>query len=336
MDNLIKFLNDNNTEYNIGIIRGDYYFNLPYVKKEQQVIKFKWNKSSIDKLLLKFKERNIVLLDTIQEKYYLICYIDGILNPVLVEYAVKSHIQLPNLILQKFRTGDNLYYINTIDNNIYKSSAKNYNTKFGYYSLFFEEYLSNNYEKILNDIITIFLPFIKGDIKSISFENWRDDINKIFLMAIFRNPKQIEYINKISVFSNLIKSGYSPEMIAFTGERLKNNFIKGFKPIPIVNRTKKNLVIIKSLVSDMKIDNGINIMVIVLHPKLAIALVPDNYYVKMLEEQGKNSYLLIHSESEIKKFNKQVYITAKYNKEDIIGIKEDLEELQIVINHGDN
>lgn len=72
-------------------------------------------------------------------------------------------------------------------------------------------------------------------------------------------------------------------------------------------------------------------MVMPLHPKFAIGLVPDKYYDEMTEKQGEQTYMLMDNELEIKKLNKQIYNTAEFNNEDVIGIKDDLEALQQLI-----
>ena len=109
---------------------------------------------------------------------------------------------------------------------------------------------------------------------------------------------------------------------------MNTNFIKGYTPIPLVNITSKNLVTLKSLVSNLYIDVGINCMAMLLHPKFAIALVPDDYYKKMIEEQGEQTYLQLADEKALIKMNKQIYNCAKFNEDDVIGLKDDLDDLK--------
>ena len=257
-------------------------------------------------------------------------------NQIYIQYAVDSHIQLPKTLLKHFRTGDKLYYIDTTKNEVNESSAKNYNTKFGYYSLWFEEYLSKNYEKIITEIIENTLPFINDEEMSITYKNWNNKVNKLFLMSIFRSPEQVADINRTSTYSKIFAYGYEPEFIAYVGEQTKEDFIKGCTPIPIINKTKKNIVTLKSLVSNLIINGGVEAMVMPLHPKFAIAIIPNDYYNEMLKEYGKQTYILMNSEEEIKKLNKQIYGTAEFHGEDVIGIKDDLLELQELIKQRKN
>lgn len=331
MDEIIDLLNKNKTDYDIGIINNGYYHKLSKPFSDKQVIRFKWKQVSINKLLSNLNKKGIILKENSSSHYNILYDVEGTDHQVFIIYAVDSHVQLPKLLLKHFRTNDNLYYLNTTSNNIIKSSAGKYNTSFGYYSLAFEEYLSINYEKIISSIIELFIPFIKQEIKTITLKDLEKNINKLFFMALIRNPKYVKEINEHSLTAQLFDGGYDAEYLAITGEKMKTNFIKGFTPVPLINITNKNLVTLKSLVSNLYIDGGIECMVILLHPKFAIALVPNEYYKKMVEEQEKQTYLQLDSEKALIKMNKQIYNCAKFNEEDVIGIKEDLEDLKNIL-----
>lgn len=332
MQEVITFLKENNTEFDIGIINNNVFHKLPTPFEDKQVIRFKWKSNALKKLVNKLSNRGVILKVKANDKYSILYEIDGTKNQLFIIFAVDSHVQLPKVLLKNFRTDENLYFLKTDTNEILKSSAKNYNTKFGYYSLQFEDYLSNNYENIITEILNKITLFVNEKEQSISFEKWDTKINKLFFMSIFRSPKQIEDINNKSVFSKLFKDGYSPEYIAYVGEQMKENFIKGYKPIPLVNKTNFGIVTFKLLVSNMFIDGGIGAMVMPIHPNFAIALIPQKYYDKMKKDQGNQTYLLMKDDNEVLKLNKQIYNNAKYNNEDIIGFKEDLENLKNKIN----
>lgn len=327
MDELKEFLKKNNTLFDIGIINNGYFYKLPKPFKDKQVIRFKWKKNSIKKLLFNLNKIGIILKENVIGYYNALYNIEGTDNQVFIIYAVDSHVQLPKLLLKNYRTNYNLFYLNTSSNKIIKSSAKNYNTSFGYYSLEFEEYLSVTYEKIISSIIELFIPFINQEITTITLKDLSTNINKLFFMALIRNPKYIKEINEHSLTAQLFDGGYDAEYLAITGEKMNTNFIKGYTPVPLVNTTNKNLVTIKSLVSNLYIDGGIECMVMLLHPKFAIALVPNDYYKKMIDEQGEQTYLQLNDEKALIKMNKQIYNCAKFNHDDVIGIKEDLDDL---------
>ena len=137
MDEIIKFLKEQKTDYDIGIINNGYYYKLKTPFKDKQVIRFKWKRNSVVKLINKLNKKEIKLIPYSIGKYSGLYDIEGTLNQAFIIYAVDSHVQLPKLLLKNFRTNEHLYYINTSSNTIKRSSASNYNKKFGYYSLFF-------------------------------------------------------------------------------------------------------------------------------------------------------------------------------------------------------
>lgn len=146
-------------------------------------------------------------------------------------------------------------------------------------------------------------------------------------MSLFRNPKYVEEINNYSIFPQIIDCGYDSEYLAYIEEEINRNFIKGYVPVVLINETNKGMVTTKSFVSDLKVDGGINCMIIPLHPKFAITLVPDEYYKKMINEQGEQTYLKLNDDNYLCELNKQIYYCAKHNKDDVIGLKDDLDEL---------
>lgn len=327
MDKLKEFLDKNNTDYDIGIINYGRYHKLPVPFENEQVIRFKWKKDSIEKLTKKLKNIGIRLIFESSNKYSCLYKIEGSNNKIYVVYAVDSHVQLPECLLKNFRTDERLYYIDTSKNNkIVKSSARNYNTEFGYYSLFFEDYLSNGYEKIISELIIKINSFINQEVKEIILDNLNKKINKLFKMAIFRNPKFVKQINEESVFAQLFDGGYDSEYLLTTEEEIDSNYIKDYVPVLFVNKTKKGILLTKSLISGIQVQKN-NFLIMPLHPKFAIALVTKRYYEDMIKELGEGSYIQIDEDSALAKLNFQIYLNAKEDNNDLIGQKNDLVDL---------
>ena len=331
MNELIELLKNNNIEYNIGIISDGYFYRTPKVLEDKMVIELRWKKNSIDKLFSKFNSMGIVLNEENVWKYGALYKINGTENKILITYIVNSHVQLPELLLKKFKTSNFLYFIDASDK-IRRSSPSTYNTKIGYYSLLFEDYLSQSYEKLLAEIIHKGMLFVNGEIEKVQLPNFRDGVNKLFLMSVFRNPKCVKDINKNSLTAILIDGGLSPEYLAEVGEKMNSDFIKGYIPVPLVNDTSKGMVTVKSLISSFNIDFGIPCMIMVVHPKFAVVLIPNDYYDKMVKEQGNNIFLLINNETAILNLNTHIYHSARINKDEVIGIKDDLDSLIKLIN----
>lgn len=234
MYDIIEILKKHNTNYKLALIDN------------KKTIIFKWIKESKHKIIDEIRMKNVELREEKITRYCSIYSIVGSNDLMLIEHQVKSHVQLPKLLLKEFRTKERLYYIDTKTNKINNRSVRTYNTELGYYSLSFEDYLSNNYEKIIKDLISEIVPFANGEVENIKLINLNKKVSKLFLMALFRNPKQVKEINEISLSAKFIKGGYSPELLAMIGEEMNENYTKGYTSIPIINRTKLGLVTVKS------------------------------------------------------------------------------------------
>lgn len=332
MEGLKTILKEQNVDYDLGIISNGIYYKSEESFDNEQIIRFKWKKNSINKLIMKLKNKNINLVEDFSNLYSALYNIVGTNNKAFIIYAVDSHVQIPRTLLNHFRTDNYLYYINTSNNKIMRSSARRYNTKFGYYSLYFEDYLSKNYENIIVDIINTILPFANKEKKIITFTNLHEKINKLFLMSLFRNPKYVEEINYYSVFSQIVDEGYDSEYIAYIGEKINRDYIKNYTPVVLINETNRGILTIKYLFSNLKIDGGVNCMLIPLHPKFAIALIPNEYYKNMIKKSGKQTYLKLSNDEDLLQLNKQLYYFAKFNNDDVIGLKKDLDDLLKILN----
>ncbi len=335
MNELKLFLEESGTKYDLGIINHGRYHKLPEPFENEQVIRFMWKKNSVNKLIDKLKDKGIFLKVNTCGKCNVLYDIEGTNDKIFIIYAVDSHIQLPKCLLNKFRTGDNLYYLDTSKNKIIKSSARNYNTEFGYYSLFFEDYLNKNYERIISELINKICPFIEQKVKEISFDNLNKKINKLFMMAMFRNPKYVKQINEESAFAKLFDGGYDTEYLLITENETEKNYICDYVPVLFVNKTRKGLLLTKSLISRLYIENN-NFMIMPLHPKFAIVLVSKKYYEDMVKELGDNSYIHIEEERVLAELNFQIYLNAKEDNDDLIGLNSDLNDLLYFLNNKDN
>lgn len=331
MDEIKKFLFENNINYDVGVINNNRYYKLQIPFDNMQVIRFKWKKESVLKLINKFNEFGIKLVFETSNKYYCLYKIEGSNNKIFIVYAVDSHVQLPKCLLKNFRTNERLYYFDTTKNKKIKSSARNYNTEFGYYSLFFEEHLSNVYESIISELIIKIKPFVNQEVKEIMLDDLRSKINKLFKMAVFRNPKNVKQINEESVTADLFDGGYDTEYLLMAGEEINSNYIKDYVPVLLINKTKNGILLTRSLISIIFVQKN-RFIIMPLHPKFAIVLVTSKYYENMIEELGEGSYIHIEDEDALRKLNFQIYLNAKKENSDLIGQENDLNDLLRFLN----
>lgn len=332
MRNVIDVLEKMNYKYKIGIINNGRFISLDKPFENKQVIKIQWKKEAVDRLINKLKKNNIVLKLLANNNYYGRFQIDESDNELLVEYVVNSHVQLPHLLLKKFRTGDNLYILTPKDKTIKRKSARKYNTEFGYYSKWFEDYLSNNYESIISELISKIEPFAYRKVEEIELENLSEKINKLFFMSLFRNPDEVKEINDNSYTSILFDGGIKPEDIALTCEKIATDILKKYKPLVIINTLSENFVTIKCLFSGLSLKFG-NSLFAPLHPKFGIVMVSNEYYSQVIKEYGNGTFIVVNTIEVLNIINQNVYHSALINDTDVIGIKEDLENLLEQVNN---
>lgn len=330
IEKVVFYLKKRKVEYDFIFFEKEKKYKISNSIKENNAIKFMWKKDSVNKLILDLTNAGLSLELYTNKKDITditIYKIKDVNYYLIIILAINSHVQLPQLLLKNYRTDNDLYYLDIKLKKILKKSVKKYNAKFGYYSISFENYLNKNYEKLIDNIIKTIKPFINQEVSTVTIDNLTLKINKLFLMAIARNPKYVKEVNDVSTSAQLFENGYSTEDILVLGESIQNNFIRGYKPILIVNYTKRNLVTLKSLISNISIDGGNKCMVMLLHPKFAIALIPIKYYEEIIKKEGNQTYFRLDEEKDLIEMNKQIYYNGKLNNEDIIGIKIDLEEL---------
>lgn len=327
MDEFKEFLKEQKTEYDIGIINNGHYHKLPKPFENEQVIRFKWKKNSITSLIKKLNNKGIKLIPNKLEKNMGLYNIVGTNNKALIIYAIKSHIQLPESVLKYFMSGEKIYYIDTSKNEIKYSSSSTYNTSFGYYTLGFEQYLSDHYETSLGKFISKFTRFInkENDEIFINTKETYDEIIKIFKMAFFRNPSSVTMVNDKNILSEIMENGFGHEEIAYASEDIDFVFLKNFEFLIFINQTLSGFVTLKSLVSNIKIKE-ISCMIIPINPKFAIVAVPKGE-IPNLGEYTNGIISLIEDSKALTKINKTIFEYGKNRKEDIIGIKSDLDKI---------
>ena len=259
----------------------------------------------------------------VDSKYGIVYVLDG--NCYLfIEYVVNSHIIVPELILKDYKDKDTrIYYINMENNNIMSSSVKRFNAKFGYYSLRFEEFLNRNYETNIGKI--------KKQIEKNMLDNPNlkqctiniDEIQKFLDSSLIRNPQFVSDINKISVSSKAIYKGYNTEqLMRFQNDNMEY-FFKKYNICILINMTDEGLIISSELFSNIFLKNVIVGLIVPLHPKYGIVMIPKNEKIYF----PNNCYILIEDINILHHINQRIYLDCKRNLINVIGIKGDLIKL---------
>lgn len=315
-------------EYDLGVINNGYYHRLKKPFKNNVTINIKLTKKEASKLIEKLKDKNIILyLDNDNDYFGLYnTNFDGV--TVLFSYILKSHIQVPKLLLKRFCNDDKLFVLNTNTDTIHSSSASTYNKTLGFYSMYFEKYLNYNYEDKLGNLISDIECFVYNKHDKLVVKDILGFAEKIYRMSLFRNPRFIKSVNEQSLTSILIDGGYDHEHIAYMMEDMNIKLLKNMKVFLMVNKTTLGLVTLKSMISNIK-TKGYDCMILPLDPKFALMIVPNEYYKMRIEEHGEDSYMTIEDEKTLISINNIIYENAKYYGDDIIGIKSDLDNILV-------
>lgn len=324
MEELIEVLKNEKIEYEFGIIKEGYFCKIPDKYFKRDVIKIKAKENYIPKLVKKIEDYNIVLTNKNENKYFTVFTIQDNIK-LLIEHVINSHILIPAVLLRGFIDDDKkLYYIDGETGKLSKSSAKKYNTKIGYYSKWFETYLSDKYEKKIGQIKAKIENFMYNKLEKVEFGNLYNDIDLLYKMSLFRNPEFVEEVNKYSLTSIFIEGGYSTEQIAYFFENNDSKLFEDNKIFIAINLTDEGFIMSNNIFSDIIISKGYKSMMISLHPKYAIFIVPKEYYDKKQKEYGEDSYMVINDIEVLRDVNKCIAKQNIAKKVNLIGRKSDL------------
>lgn len=325
LDLLVKFLEDNHYRYYCtGIYKNGAFSEYPgYFKLNAVKVQIK-----------KEYERNILkifvplLLKEIYRSKYEIVYSIGENYYLYLEFVVSSHVIVPELILKDFCSNDTkLYYIDTEKVQIKCGSARKFNTKFGYYSLRFEEYLSDNYETKIGKLKKQVEKFVFKKEPKVQFVGLFNDIKDFLNMSFFRNPRFIEQVNKESLSSKLIYKGYNSESVALFYHQFGTNVMEGMSVYLVENRTSEGFLLSDELFSNIYIKEDVHGMIFPLHPKYGFIIVPNEYYESQNKIYTDESYMVVQDLDTLHRINKRIFDDCKKIGANVIGKKEDLENI---------
>lgn len=121
-----------------------------------------------------------------------------------MEQIVRSHIQMPKMILKNFHNANNeLFYYDYKTQKISKGHAKTLYREEGYYSKKVEDFLGNKIENPLKKLISFLqnTNFEDGDTPPVGYEELA--FNYIYSL-LSRAPSTVREINRNSVFFQLL------------------------------------------------------------------------------------------------------------------------------------
>ena len=321
MNEIINILETNNYKYYCKVVykNGEFYEAPNYFKFNCLKVQLK---KDYEKVVLKWFD-NVSMTEINRNKYWTAFNLDN--NCYLImEYVIDSHIIIPNLILKDFKSIDTkVYYIDPKIKKINSGSARKFNTEFGYYSLMFEDFLNKNYEtnigKIKKKIEDSFLKDSSLDKCIIPL----DDIQKFLDCSLIRNPQFVFNVNQESLSSKLIYKGYNTEFLMMVQHKSMDHLFKNFVIYLLINKTDEGLVLSSEIFSNIFIKDSIAGIIVPLHPKYGIVIVPSNGGLPY----SNDHFMVIEDVNILHQINRRIYLDCKKSGINVVGIKEDLMQL---------
>ena len=299
------------------------------LKDTSLLLKIKENRKEEVKKIIKRYCSNCKIIN--EDQYYTKIEIKEKLNYILIKYVVNSHVTTPKSLLNRFahktEDGQKIYYIDIDEMIIKEEKTRDYGAEYGYYSKELEEVLNREFEGKFQLITKAISEFGKGKVKNLDITHeMQETIYDFFDISTYRNKKMVEEVNKNSATSILV-GGYDHEFIVRLA--LSKRFPHIYKDLKInfiINKTERDFVLSNNILSSVIVDDGNEILIMPVNPKICIALMQEEYYKKYLVD-GNLYYMNIENEEKVKNINGYIFAQAKRKHEDVIGNEKELEEL---------
>ena len=323
-----ELLINNNIKYDSGaLINNTFIEGFKFKENVKRTLKIRCTINK-EKSILELLRKNDINLFSIFSNKYFSYYNTNIENiNILFEYIVKSHKQIPETILKNFKDNCDLYYIDGNKKQIFKSSPSRYNRTLGFYNLYFEDFLNNEYESVIGNLISEIKPLVDNSTDSVIISNLYKKINKIVKMSWFRDPSFIENIKKESIVANIIPYRILIEGVGFELTKMNVNLLDNMKVVPLLNLSSSSFILPKTLFSPIILKEKYNCMVFPIIPKFAFLIVPNEYYNILENEFGNYFIIEISNSKDIDNINNHIFKYSIKNKNDVIGLKYTLEKL---------
>ena len=132
-------------------------------------------------------------------------YVLFVKNKGIDDAMINSHIQMPKCILSRFEENNRFYYYDVEKKHIGKNGhAKSINTKRGYYSQAGEDYLRNNIETPIGELLKEIDRFDFNQPNFEFTEEFNNRVRRLFYSLISRSPSFQKGVGKYSDYFSLI------------------------------------------------------------------------------------------------------------------------------------
>jgi hypothetical protein len=159
----------------------------------------------------------------------------------------------------------------------------------------------------------------------------------IWLVYFFINfCDKLTLLGSISMIPNLfmvsspLYKGYNSEDVASFYNQFGTEILEGMSIYIFANRTEEGLLLSGEIFSNITIKENVHGLILPLHPKYGIIIVPTEYYQQQNKIYSNKSYMVIDDVKRIRNINKRIYMDCKPLGIDVIGRKEDLENILLL------
>lgn len=321
-ERITRYHKKNNYKFVTGVYCENVFYKNDGLLSRENAISVDLTKGEIDKFLVLINQISSSLKK--DYKYHKIYELESG-EYLIINIMVKSHVQIPRSVLNHFVDKYNkIYYVNPEENIIRSSYPKSYNTEFGYYSPYFEEYLGK-IESQLGEFAKNISDFSNGTLETLILNDIYSRVTKFIEMALFRSPEFAKKINEQGL-SGKINRGLGPEQLALVLRKIRIDYLKDMKIFIMVNNTSAGFVIPRSMFSNIT-TCSFDGMIFPVTLKAAILIIPKEYFDIKAKKYGEDSYIKIEEVDVLNRINCVIYNYASFHKEDVIGRKEDLERI---------
>lgn len=231
-------------------------------------------------------------------------------NKRINDKEVKSHIQMPKLLLKRFHNASNkFFYYDVVGSFIGNNgTAESTNTELGYYSIETENYFRDNIETPFGEIIS-YVEKIGFEKETFSIDsNIRDTVKNFLYALIARSPSLVNSMSEESDFIQLLPERNRHDYVAKVGigiakeQGVFSEYIVTF----IINRTDVPFVLSVDGLYNYRL-NEYHVINLPISPTAAIALIHEGYSSRVLHEDGAISIFEINEPEKIMSMNEYAF-----------------------------
>ena len=295
-------------------------------------MKIKIKANRLEHFLNKLNVNKIKYEKLLENKYYYIVSVGKkeSYNHIIFNYVVNSHVIIPQNILRRFGYKKDNWEVNYMSypyKEISKSKIKDYGAEYGYYDMQIEEEIEKRYESKMGELTKELSDWQSKKTDSEDILINESLILDIFDMAIYRNPKYLKFYNENSCVSRAFGDTTPSEFIGFVFSHNFPHIFTGLRANIIVNKTEKNFIINKSMISIIKLnENKEEVMIMPITKKICLALISEDFYNEM-KTKDRVCHMYIDDLEQIDLINERIFQFATFNNEEVIGNFDLLKEL---------